>query len=267
PYEWQIVEGLAILPCATAFIRSRMPDMRYVRWLDKMFMLLVLVPHADAARPQMALVGMEEEWKYTAAVHATSGGGRHWFPCNVICGCGSKPDEFALHYDNIAREVDEASFLDGAHFYKHAQHSQAEVEERARSAASGHSQGVAAAHKEENATHWSGSFLEKARLYSHLGLTGGGQLQSQAMRKVRWTIGAWLWRIWYFVFYLAVACVCALAVIVCMADKQREGAGCIETACSACCCSTCLFLLAMFFFSLTMTAGRYLATWCTCNCT
>ena len=28
PYEWQIVEGLAILPCATAFIRSRMPDMR-----------------------------------------------------------------------------------------------------------------------------------------------------------------------------------------------------------------------------------------------
>ena len=74
--------------------------------------------------------------------------------------------------------------------------------------------------------------------------------------------GSELRRIWYFVFYLAVACVCALAVIVCMADKQREGAGCIETACSACCCSTCLFLLAMFFFSLTMTAGRYLATWC-----
>ena len=31
--------------------------------------------------------------------------------------------------------------------------------------------------QEENATHWSGSFLEKARLYSHLGLTGKADMR------------------------------------------------------------------------------------------
>ncbi|CAE7398798.1 unnamed protein product [Symbiodinium natans] len=233
-----------------------MPDVRCLQGLDKMSMLFLLLHHADAARPSMMFVGMEEEWKYTEAVHAGSGG-RHWFPCNVMCGCGSSPDENAVYFRDISEQVDGASFLDGAHFYNNAQHSQ----EHATSAGSKHKQGVFAANKEK-ATRWSGSFLENARLYSHL---SGGQLQSRSMRKARLTIGWFMWRIWYILFYGALIFLSIFVVGLCL-DKNCKDYG----PCALCCagCGVCVLVcVGMFIFSGLMLFGRYVSGKCECDCT
>ena len=48
---------------------------------------------------------------------------------------------------SLPLQVDEASFLDGAHFYKHAQHSQAEVEAKSEKVINASSFGLGATSK------------------------------------------------------------------------------------------------------------------------